>query len=310
MAKISNELKVAITIIASLVVAFLGFRVMQDMPVFRQSHKINAYFNRVDGLSAGNYVYINGVKVGSVKQIQLVNNDSVRVGMTFDLGINIPKGSVALLESSGLLNEKAIIIQKGTSSETVPYDGYIEGRYVGGMMESLKQEGEKLSNNVSSSFNMLNTLLEELNKTLTEENRGKIEQTLTNLQSTSDNVSQLIDSKRQELATSIDHAKNVLANMDTLSTENRSKIDSALVNLNNSLQEVEKLSKELNHTSTQLSSILEKVDRGDGTLGKLVNDPSLYHRYDSLAVEMKTLLEGINKDPQKYLKHMRLIEVF
>lgn len=310
MAKISNELKVAITIIASLAVGFLGFRVMQDMPIFRQSHKINAYFTRVDGLSAGNYVYINGVKVGSVKEIQLVNNDSVRVGMNFDLGVNIPKGSVAQLESSGLLNEKAIIIQKGNSDEKVPYEGYIEGRYVGGMMESLKEEGEKISGNVSSSFNKLNTLLEELNNTMTEDNRSKIEQTLTNLQATSGNVSRLIESKRQKLESSIDHANNTLANLDTLTSENRAQIDSALTNLNNSLHEVERLGKELNRTSTQLSSILEKVDRGDGTLGKLVNDPSLYHRYDSLAAEMKTLLEGINENPQKYLKHMRLIEVF
>lgn len=310
MAKISNELKVAITIIAAVVVAFLGFRVMQDMPIFRQSHRINAYFDRVDGLSTGNYVYINGVKVGSVKQIQLANGDSVLVGMTFDLGIEVPKGSVARLESSGLLNEKAIIIQKGSSSEAVPYDGYIDGQYEGGMMESLKNEGEKLSNNVSSSFNKLNTLLEELNRTLTDENRNKIEQTLSNLESTSDDVSELINSKRDRLEASIDHANSILANIDTLTTDNRQQIDSALVNLNSSLQEVEKLSRELTQTSDQLNTIMAKIDNGDGTLGKLVNDPSLYNRYDSLAAEMKTLIEGINKDPQKYLKHMRLIEVF
>ncbi|MDR8392688.1 MlaD family protein [Aliifodinibius sp. S!AR15-10] len=310
MAKISNELKVAITIIASLVVAFLGFRVMQDMPVFRQSHKINAYFDRVDGLSAGNYVYINGVKVGSVKQIQLANSDSVLVGMTFDLGVDIPEGSVALLESSGLLNEKAIIIQKGNSNELVPYDGFIKGRYEGGMMETLKNEGEKLSNNVSSSFNKLNTLLEELNRTLTEENRNRIEETLTNLESTSDNISGLINNKRNKLESSIDHANSILANIDTLTTDNRQQIDSALVRMNSSLQAVEKLSKELNATSDQLNTILGKIERGDGTLGKLVNDSSLYNRYDSLAVEMQTLIEGINNDPQKYLKHMRLIEVF
>ncbi|MFH5831414.1 MlaD family protein [Halalkalibaculum sp. DA384] len=310
MAKISNELKVAITIIASLVVAFLGFRVMQDMPVFRQSHKINAYFDRVDGLSAGNYVYINGVKVGSVKQIELAGGDSVLVGMTFDLGVDIPRGSVAVLESSGLLNEKAIIIQKGTSDELVPYDGYIKGRYEGGMMETLQNEGEKLSSNVSSSFNKLNTLLEQLNRTLTKENRGRIEQTLSNLESTSNNVSELVNGKRDELESSIDHANSILANIDTLTTDNREQIDSALVQMNSSLQEVELLSKELTETSNRLNTIMGKIENGDGTLGKLVNDPSLYNRYDSLAAEMKTLIEGINKDPQKYLKHMRLIEVF
>lgn len=310
MTKLSNELKVALTVVAAVVVAFLGFRVMQDLPVFRQSHKINAYFDRVDGLSAGNYVYINGVKVGSVKQISLAGNDSVLVGMTFNLGIDVPRGSVANLESSGLLNEKAIIIEKSNSDQMVPYDGYIEGRYEGGMMESLKNEGEKLSNNVSSSFNKLNTLLEELNRTLTEKNRNRIEQTLSNLEATSTDISQMVNSKRSELESSIEHANAILGNIDTLTTDNRETIDSALVRMNRSLKEVESLSKELNQTSNQLSSILTKIENGDGTLGKLVNDPSLYNRYDSLAVEMKTLLKGINENPKKYLKHMRLIEMF
>ncbi len=310
MAKISNELKVAITIIASLLVAFLGFRAMQDMPVFRQSHKINAYFDRVDGLSAGNYVYINGVKVGSVNRIELVNNDSVLVSMNFDLGVNIPKGSVAQLESSGLLDEKAIIIQKGASDELVPYDGFIEGRYEGGMMETLASEGAELSNDVSSSFNKLNTLLDDLNQVLNDKNKKNIDETLSSIQSTSNNISELIKTKKNKLESSIDHANSVLANFDTLTTDNRQQLDSAIVRMNRSLQQVESLSKELTQTSTRLNSVLEKIERGDGTLGKLVNDPSLYHHYDSLAAEMKTLIEGINKDPKKYLKHMRLIEVF
>ncbi|MDZ7691517.1 MAG: MlaD family protein [Balneolaceae bacterium] len=243
------------------------------MPVFRQSHRINAYFDRVDGLSAGNYVHISGVKVGSVKEIQLANNDSVRVSMSFDLGVDIPRGSVANLESSGLLNEKAIIIEKGTSDQMVPYDGYIEGVYEGGMMESLKNEGEKLSNNVSSSFNKLNTLLEELNSTLTEENRNRIEETLSNLEATSTDISQMVNAKRGELESSIEHANSILGNIDTLTTNNREEIDSALVRMNRSLQEVENLSKQLNQTSGRLNNILTKIENGDGSLGKLVNEP-------------------------------------
>lgn len=310
MAKISNELKVALTVIVSLIVAFIGFRVMQDLPVFRQSHRVYAYFERVDGLSSGNYIYINGVKVGSVKEIQLANNDSVRVAMGFDLGVNIPKGSVARLESSGLLNEKAIVIYKGDSDEMVPYEGYIEGIYEGGIMESLTEEGEKLSTNVSSSFDKLNVLLEQLNKVLTEENRGKVNQTLSNLETTSNEISGLIERKRGELESSIDNLNSVLATLDTLSAGNKERVDTVMARLDRSLEEFERLSGDLSETSDRLNTILGKIDTGEGTLGKLVNDTSLYNHYDSLAVELKTLIKNINENPNKYLKHMRLIEVF
>jgi len=83
-----------------------------------------------------------------------------------------------------------------------------------------------------------------------------------------------------------------------------------MVGLDKSLKQIERLSTELEQTGSKLNDILTKVNNGDGTLGKLVNNPSLYNNLDSLSAEMKTLIKNINEDPRKYLKHMRLIEVF
>lgn len=310
MARISNETKIAITIIAAVLVAFFGFRIMRDMPLFRQSQVLYSYFERVDGLTPGNYIYINGVKVGSVKQISLISDDSVRVSMNFNLGVEIPRGSVAYLESSGLFDEKAVVIERGTSEEDIEYGGTIRGVYRGGMMETLKQEGEKLSDDVSQSFSQLNTLLQQLNGTVTEENQAKVSNILTDMRATTSEINRLIQRKQQELGSSIDHANRFLANLDTVSTHNKEAIDSVLVNMNQSLQKIEKLSSELEVTGQQLNEVLAKINNGEGSLGKLVNDPSLYNNLDSLSVEMKTLIKNINEDPRKYLKHMRLIEVF
>lgn len=310
MRKISNEMKVALTVLAALVALFFGFRLMSDMPLFRQSNLIYSYFDRVDGLTPGNYVFINGVKVGSVKKIDLVPGDSVRVSMSFELGLDIPRGSVAYLESSGLLDEKALVIERSDRDELIGYGGVIEGEYRGGMMETLKDEGEKLSGDISESFDKLNTLLEQLNNTLTEENQGKIRDVITNLREATNDISGLLKNKRTELEQSIDHTRRFLANLDTVSTHNKERIDSVLTGLDRSLAQFEKLSTDLGKTNSQLTEILEKINRGEGSLGKMVNDSSLYDNLDSLAIEMKTLIKNINEDPRKYLKHMRLIEVF
>ncbi|MDZ7716715.1 MAG: MlaD family protein [Balneolaceae bacterium] len=307
---LSNEAKVTITILAAIVVAFLGFRLMNDVPIFRQSQKAYTYFDRVDGLTAGGYIFINGVKVGSVKQIDLVNSDSVRVTMNFNLDVHIPKNSVAYLESEGLLDGKSIVIKMGDSPETIEYEDTIKGVYSGGMVESLKEEGEKLSENVSESFDKLNSLLERLNNTVSSENQAKINDILGELQTTTAEVSQMMKNKRGDLESSITHAKRFLANLDTVSTSNKTRIDSALVGLERSLNEVETLSKELSKTSTNLNNILQKIDSGEGSLGKMVNDPSLYNNLDSLSAEMKLLIKNINENPQKYLKNLKLIEIF
>lgn len=307
---LSNEAKVAITILAAIIVAFFGFRLMNDMPIFRQSQKVITYFNKVDGLNAGSYIYVNGVKVGSVKQIDLIRGDSVMVTMNFDLGVDIPKNSVARLESSGLLDGKAIVLDRGDDTENVEYGGTIRGMYSGGMLETLKNEGQKLSDDVSQSFEKLNNLLEKLNGVISQDNQAKIDDVLSDLQTTTGEISGLMKKKRGELESSIDHANNFLANLDTVSTNNKSRIDSVMTGMDRSLKKIEKLSSELEKTGSKLNEILTKVNNGDGTLGQLVNNPSLYNNLDSLSAEMKLLMKNINEDPKKYLKHMRLIEVF
>lgn len=308
--KLSNEAKVAITIVAAVIAAFLGFRVMNDVPIFRQSHQLVTYFDKVDGLTAGSYIYINGVKVGSVKRIDLVNTDSVKVTMSFDLGVDIPKNSVAQLESSGLLDDKAIKLIRGDAQENAEYGDIIKGVYSGGMMETLANEGQQLSDDVSQSFEKLNSLLEKLNGVIAKDNQDRIDAVLADLQTTTREISGMMKAKRGELESSIDHANQFFANLDTVSTNNKTRIDSVMVGLDRSLNRLEKLSTEFEKTGSTLNAILTKVDNGDGTLGQLVNNPSLYHNLDSLSAQMKLLMKNINENPRDYLKHMRLIDLF
>ncbi len=308
--KISNELKVALTILAAIVLGFIGYRVMSDLPLFRQSQIIHSTFDRTDGLSPGNYIYINGVRVGSVKKMELTEDDSVAVTFSFELGLDIPENSVAYLQSSGLLDEKAIVVKRGDSPEMLEYGDTMRGEYRAGMMESLKDEGQELSDDVSESFEKLNSFLAQLNSVLDDDAKGKIDSVVYNLNSTSENIATIFDNKRTDIESSIRHAERFLANVDTMSTDNKAKVDSVLIGLDKSLKELEILSKDLNKTNDELHDILTKINAGEGSLGKMVNDPALYNNLESMTKEMDSLIKNINENPRKYLKHMRLIEVF
>ncbi|MEL7832980.1 MlaD family protein [Fodinibius sp. Rm-B-1B1-1] len=308
--KISNELKVALTILVALAIGFIGYRVMSDLPMFRQSQIIHSTFDRTDGLSPGNYIYINGVKVGSVKKMELMDSDSVAVTLSFELGVGIPQNSVAYLQSSGLLDEKAIVVERGDSPEMLSYGDTIEGKYRAGMMETFKDEGEALSEDVSESFEQLNSFLAQLNDVLDDEAKGKIDSVFQNLNYTSDQIATVLENERVKIESSIRHAERVLANVDTMSTRNKSRVDSVLAGLDTSIDELEVLSKDLRKTNSELQDILVKINSGEGSLGKMVNDPALYDNLESMSREMDSLIKNINENPRKYLKHMRLIEVF
>ncbi|MBN2732310.1 MAG: MCE family protein [Balneolaceae bacterium] len=310
MANISNETKITITIIAALVVAFFGYRFMKDLPLFRQSQVIYTYFPQVNGLNTGSYIYINGVKVGSIKKMELVGKDSVEVTLGFNLGTEIKRGSIAYLESSGLLGDKAINIQQGNSEEKVPDGGTIKGVYSGGMLEAFKESGAQLTNDASESFNKLNRTLTQLQGVIDQDNQQKIDSMLGSLEQATAELSLLMRRKRAELESSITHANRFFGNLDTVTTENRARIDSALAGLERSVDNFEQVSSELETTNKRLNSILVKLDNGQGSLGKMINDPSLYNNMDSLSVELNTLIRNINNDPARYLKGLKLIDIF
>ncbi len=310
MANLGNEAKITLTILTAIVVAFIGYRFLEDLPLFQQSQVVYTYYDQVNGLTTGSYIFINGVKVGSVRDLQLVNNDSVQVRLGFNPGIEITEGAVAILKSTGLIGGKAVYIRNGNGNEKVPNKAVIEGVYQGGILDTFTEEAESIASDASESFERVNETLAQLQQIADSENQQKIDDLLSNLQQATSEISVLLDSKRQELASSIEHANNFLGNLDTLTTSNRAEIDNALASFEQTMENLEQVSGEVEQTNARLNSILLKIDNGDGTLGKIVNDSSLYNNIDSLTIELKQLIENINEEPERYLKNIELIDIF
>lgn len=74
---LSNELKIGLVVIAALVVAFFGFRFMNDEPLLSSVNLLNTKFDNVDGLLVGSTVTMNGFKVGSVRDMILSQTKTV-----------------------------------------------------------------------------------------------------------------------------------------------------------------------------------------------------------------------------------------
>jgi len=299
-----------LTTIVAIIVGFVGYSIMKDQPLFKTSTIIYTKFSQVHGLIPGNPVNIKGFKIGSVKNMDLLISDSTLVTLSIEEDYQIPKGSMAVLKSSGVLGGKFIEIQKSDSREMIQDGQTIDGVYEQGIMDSFAAEGEKLSNDISASIQGVEKLIEGLNETLSDSNKKNISGILSDLRSTTSSLDQVISQRQEDLDQMIIHAKETLGNVNDLSADNKEKLTSMITNLESTSKELETLSKGLNKTNTTLDEVLTKINNGTGTLGKLANDPSLYNNIDSLSVNLNKLIKNINEDPGKYLKHMRLIEVF
>jgi len=305
-----NEVKIGLTVLLAIIVAIVGFRFMRDVPIFRQTLEVSAVFERGDGINRGSLVNLKGVKVGSVSRVRLTPENRVRVTMQLNEDLQIPENSVAHLTSLGIVEGKSIVIQLGDSENNVEYGGEIDGEYIEGVTEVLGSKGEQLAGDVSESLSEFNQFLRQLNATLDDETRTSVDQTLKNADETMKILSETLNNNQRDIDNAIKSASRTMMQLDTLTTDNRPRVDSLLASLEENVSELHKVRTELEEATANLNQILDKVNRGEGTMGKLVNDPSLYENLDQLTKEMNDLIKGINDDPGRYLKHMSIIEVF
>ena len=308
--RIGNEIKIGLTVVLAVIIGFIGFRVMKDVPIFRQGTVLFANYGKVDGLSVGTPVLISGIKVGSVQRLTLLPNDSVQVSLNINMIDGLPTGSVAYIRSIDILGSKAVIIERGTGSNFIPYGEQIAGVFDEGIMGDLASKGSDISTNVTESTIKINDLLGEFQSLLRDGGKDDISSTLSNLNVATAEIEALVKGTSEDVKTSVESMKNLLANLEDLTSEERGELQRMIKNLESTTTELEVISKNLNATSKDLAEIMEKINNGEGTLGLLVNDSSMYHNLDSLTVNINELVRNLNENPRHYLRHLRLVSLF
>lgn len=308
--QLSNEAKIGLTVFLALVVAIIGFRFMRDIPIFSRSMVVTAEFEKADGIANGSLVYIKGVRIGSVRNINLTEDMTVDVSMALDTELPIPRESVAVLTSLSIVEGKSIVIELGSSDDYIESGDKIEGRYAESMMEVLGEKGTEIGDDVSGTLSELNAFLNQLNSTLNDSTSKNIDRTVEGAMKTATDLSEILESKQNDIEDAIGAGSSMLQQLDTLSRDARPRVDSLMIALEKNLQDLERLQVQMESATANLDQILEKINNGEGTLGRLVNDPSMYENVDSLTVELNALIRGINENPGRYLKNMSVIEIF
>ncbi len=310
MAKFSNELKIGLVVLFAIFIGYMGFRIMKDEPIFSQVNVLYTKFDTVEGLIRGSNVYLNGFKIGTVREMQyLVQEDSALITLNITEDIQLPKGSMAQLASPDFLGSSTIRIIKSNSSESLEWGSYLKGIQKEGLLNTFTDRGTAISDSVAVTITLLNEKLRALDF-LNQQSSNDIGSALSNVKQTSDYLLEAVTSNSDELNEMIGSAKRSLETIENISDSSRASIEQSIKNLEVLSVEMSQLTRELSATSTTLNSVLEKMDRGEGSLGLLLNNPSLYENVDSLSYNLNELIKGIKEDPKRYLKHLRLLELF
>ncbi|MHA8083819.1 MlaD family protein [Aquirufa sp. A-Brett2-15D] len=298
----SNELKVGFLALLAFLILYFGFNFLKGNDIFSSARIYYVEYENVDGLMVSNQVMINGIEVGKVKKVEIQPEKSNKILVTLRLSQDmvIPDKTVAVLSDGALLGGKIIRLRlegKGNLAE----DSFLKGETEVGLTTLLKERAIPVIANADSllvSFRQISTKFD---------NTGTYLNTL--LKTSNETVSNLNGSVNGIVADNRANIAQISSNMKILSAdlmETEKQLRPLLTKFNtvaDSLQalRIGKTLKEVDATVVSLKKIVQGLERGEGTAGKLIKNDSLYVGLNKTLVDLDKLLLDFRLQPKRYI---------
>ena len=146
--------------------------------------------------------------------------------------------------------------------------------------------------------------------TLLSEPESDFRKTLASVKGSMAQLESLLTSERTRLSSILLNVEDATGSLKTLTAENGPAVSKLITDLSATLTTLDVELESLGEASRSLNELLAKVNSGQGTLGMLVNDPSMYNKMDSTLDGINALLADFKASPGKYLGEMKLVDLF
>jgi len=262
---ISSKIRLGIFISLGILVFIVAiYFIGEKQQLFRSTFRVSGVFKDVGGLQAGNNVRLSGINIGTIDNVTIISDTSVRVDIVIDESTRrfIKKDAVASIGSEGLMGNKALIISPGTGDKKIIEDNdiiaTIQPTDIDAILKSLKTTIDntsaitgdlaKIATNIESGKGTIGRLM------MDKEWRQNFETTIINLKEGSDGFRVLMDKANE--------------------------MDKILISLESTIENTNKI-------TNDLSSITGSIQSGDGIIGRLFMDQSMGQNFDSIMVNLK-----------------------
>jgi phospholipid/cholesterol/gamma-HCH transport system substrate-binding protein len=287
------EVRVGITVVLGLVVLIAGVMGLSNYAQVRRMRIWHVSFPQTGGLGSGDEVQVNGMRKGAVRRMALVGD-----GVVIDLGlsreIQLTRDSRVAIRNHGMMGEKVIAIDLKTSGEPYSTRDTIPGEFEPGMGDVMASVGVAASG-IRSLASQLDTLSRSMG-------RGGINATLENFRKTSEELRLAVEENRAQLHATLENFAAASKSARELTSEREGQIKRTLDHFAAAAENLDRLSGRLDSLRTSLQSVAAKVDRGQGSLGRMVNDDKLYTDLAASVKSLRALIEDVRANPQKYFR--------
>jgi phospholipid/cholesterol/gamma-HCH transport system substrate-binding protein len=320
-----NEVVVGIVLIMAVVLLVLGTFWLQGLRLGSEEREVSARFREVAQLLEGSKVKFRGVPIGRVERIRLEQGGAaVIVTMTIDSDVSLPEDPAVMLAPESLFGDWQAEIISRRMYATYEYAEPIESEMLPGYtlpdMSRLTAVADEIAGNLATISNRIEIAF-------TEETALNVREAIENIQQMSSELARLVSSQQvaiEEVAENLELTSeaagqaaltmqrafaevesaiaggrllNIVSNVERTSA----RTDSLVALLVDASRELRRTAVSADSTFRQVSGIATGIERGEGSLGRLLRDTTLYVNLVETNLEVQILLRDIRRNPRRYI---------
>ena len=292
--KISREVKTAILVLSGIALFIYLFSFLKGEDLFSNTQTYYTEFN-YNALSASSPVTVKGNKIGKIEAIKYdFDSGQTRVSFSVNPKLKFSKNSKIRLYQTGLMGGNALAIIDANDGIIAEPGDFIASDIKQGLMSSMEKNLPKAAASLDVTLRSADTLVNSLNALVIDESDdglksaiAELNATLKSFKNSSFLIQGVIKDNDEKIASILDNFDKASKNLSDLSSELKA------AGLSNTVADLSK-------TLVSLQSLLASIDNGEGTIGKLLKDDTLYKNLEGASREMESLILDIKLNPSRY----------
>jgi len=288
-----QEVTVGALVVSGIAIFVLGTMWLGGRSMKPGESQVEVQFADVGNLKRGNPVKVSGVTLGSVQEITFQSVGKVLVSLSLDPRVAPKADASAEITSVGLVGDLVISFNPGTADAPLPAGTVIQGTQERGLMTV----GQELAEQAKG---VLTGVQDVANKQLADD----LHNTLTSIRRLADTYGNTKTGPSAELTSTLQSLQGVSRRLD--STLADPAIKRTIAQTESLTIRFNKLADQLAGTGTRIDSILGKVNRGEGTVGRAMNDSTLYVQLRDLSASLKAFVDDLRRNPGKISVQVKL----
>lgn len=311
--KISKEFKIGIVVTIAIGLFIWGFNFLKGFNIFQKDYTLYAVYPKIDGLIEANPLLVNGFKVGQINKISLTKgNDGkyqVLVKFLVTEDIKIPKKSIAKAVSSDLLGSKAVEIVYSDETEFVHSGDTLVAESEEGLktavskqLQPLQKKAEGLISSIDSVMTIVQYVLNDKTRANLDKSFESIKKAILSLEQTAYKLDDLMETEKAKISAILGKINSIAGMLE----KNTGKIENIIGNvsvMSDSLakSDLKKAIADADKTLAELNRLVAQINAGQGTLGKLAKNDSLYVNLNKSSEDLDKLLKDLRINPERYI---------